>query len=88
VSCDARGVIAPCYRVGSSVVGRRSGLESKTFDTVCEAIAQGRVHVSEHAYDEAVEDDLSVVEVIDETPHGEVIEDTRPTPEARAASSC
>lgn len=42
---------------------------------VCEALAQERVHVSEHAYDEAVEDDLSVVDVIDETRHGEVIED-------------
>jgi hypothetical protein len=30
--------------------------------------------VSEHAYDEAVEDGLSVVAVIDETPRGEAIE--------------
>jgi hypothetical protein len=58
---------------------------STTFDKVCEAIAQGRVHVSEHAYDEAVEDDLSVVGVIDETRSGEVIEDY---PDDRRGSSC
>ena len=50
-------------------------MKSSTFDIVCRAIAQDRVHVSEHAYDEAVEDNLSVVEVIDETRNGEVIED-------------
>jgi len=50
-------------------------LRSDTFDKVCEAIDDGRVHVSEHAYDEAVEDALSVVAVIDETGRGRVIED-------------
>lgn len=50
-------------------------MQSETFDKVCDAIADGDVHVSEHAYDEAVEDGLSVVTVIDETPRGEVIED-------------
>lgn len=50
-------------------------MDSATFDKVCAAIVHGRVHVSEHAHDEAVEDDLSVVHAIDATPHGEVIGD-------------
>jgi hypothetical protein len=50
-------------------------LQDDTFEKVCKAITTGRVHVSEHAYDEAVADDLSVVDVIDATPTGEVIED-------------
>jgi len=55
-------------------------LQSETFERVRKAIATGRVHVSEHAYDEAVEDDLSVVDVIDGTPGGEVIEDSPDDP--------
>jgi hypothetical protein len=50
-------------------------MQSDTFDKVCSAIATGQVHVSEHAYDEAVDDGLSVVDVLDATPRGEVIED-------------
>ena len=60
-------------------------MQSDTFDKVCKAIASGRTHVSEHAYDEAVEDDLSVVDVIDRTSNGEVIEDY---PNDRRGSSC
>jgi len=50
-------------------------MQSNTFDKVCAAIAAAQVHVSEHAYDEAVDDGLSVIDVIDATPRGEVIED-------------
>lgn len=50
-------------------------MKSSTFERVCKAVAEDRVHVSEHAYDEAFEDNLSVVDVIDETPNGDVIED-------------
>lgn len=50
-------------------------MQSETFDKVCGAIGAERVHVSEHAYDEAVEDGLSVVVVIDETARGAVLED-------------
>jgi hypothetical protein len=60
-------------------------VQSNTFDKVCTAIAAGRTHVSEHAYDEAVDDDLSVPDVIDRTPAGEVIEDY---PDDRRGSSC
>lgn len=60
-------------------------MQSNTFDKVCEAIADERIHVSEHAYDEAMEDDLPVVDVIDRTPNGEVIEDY---PDDRRGSSC
>lgn len=42
---------------------------------MCRAIATGQVHVSEHAYDEAVEDNLAIVAVLEETPNGETIED-------------
>lgn len=49
---------------------------SETFDKVREAIADERVHVSEHAYDEAIDDHLSIVDVISRTPSGgEVVED-------------
>jgi hypothetical protein len=34
-------------------------VQSNTFDKVCAAVAAGHVHVSEHAYDEAVDDGLS-----------------------------
>jgi hypothetical protein len=50
-------------------------MQSDTFDKVCAAVADGRVHVSEHAYDEAIDDNLSIVDVIDTTPSAEVIED-------------
>jgi hypothetical protein len=50
-------------------------VQSDTFDKVCAAVVVGQVHVSEHAHDEAVDDGLSVVDVIDATPSGEVIED-------------
>ena len=50
-------------------------MQSDTFDKVCAAVVAGQVHVSEHAHDEAVDDGLSVVDVIDATPSGEVIED-------------
>ena len=60
-------------------------MQSNTFDKVCKAIANGRIHVSDHAYDEAVEDDLSVVDVIDRTPNREVIEDY---PDDPRGSSC
>lgn len=50
-------------------------MQTVTFDQVCAAVVAGRVHVSEHAHDEAVDDGLSVVDVIDATPSGEVIED-------------
>ena len=60
-------------------------MKSETFDKVCEAAAGGRVHVSEHAYDEAVEEDVSVVAVIDATSGGEVIEDY---PEDPRGPSC
>jgi hypothetical protein len=50
-------------------------VQSNVFDNVCAAIAAGQVHVSEHAHDEAVDDGLSVVDVVDATPSGEVIED-------------
>jgi hypothetical protein len=52
---------------------------------VCRAVTGGRTHVSEHAYDEAVDDELSVVDVIDTTPSGEVIEDYPTDPRG---SSC
>ena len=48
---------------------------SKTFDKVCSAITDGRVHVSDHAYDEAVDDGLSILHVLDRTRYGRVIED-------------
>jgi len=38
-------------------------MQSDTFDKVCAAVATGQVHVSEHAYDEAVDDGLSVVDL-------------------------
>lgn len=60
-------------------------MKISTFEKVCKGIAQERVHVSEHAYDEAVEDALSVVDVIDETRNGEVIEDYPSDPRG---SSC
>ena len=47
-------------------------------------MAAGRVHVSEHAYDETIADDFSVVEVIDATPEGEVIEDYPDDPRGRS----
>jgi hypothetical protein len=50
-------------------------VQSDTFAKVCAAVAAGQVHVSEHAYDEAVDDGLSVVDLLDATPSGEVIED-------------
>jgi Domain of unknown function (DUF4258) len=50
-------------------------LQSDTFNKVHTSIVDGRVHVSDHAYDEAVGDDLSIVDVIDRTVNGEVIED-------------
>jgi hypothetical protein len=61
-------------------------LESETFDDVCGAIARGRVHVSDHAHDEAAGDDLSVLAVIGATPAGEVIEDYPTDPRVEAAS--
>jgi hypothetical protein len=64
------------------VVGVR--LENDTFDEVCEAMAAGRVHVSEHAYDEAVADDVSILDVIDATPRGELIEDYPDDPRGRS----
>lgn len=60
-------------------------MQSNTFDKVHESIIDGRVHVSDHAYDEAVEDELSVMDVIDRTLNGEVIEDY---PDDRRGSSC
>jgi len=60
-------------------------VQSDTFERVCTAIASGRIHVSEHAYDEAIEDDLSIMDVVDRTPSGEVIEDY---PDDRRGSSC
>lgn len=63
---------------------KAGSLNSKTFDEICEAISQGRVHVSEHAYDEAVDDDLSIVDVIERTPHGEVVDDYRNDPRGRS----
>ena len=48
-------------------------------------IDQQRSNFTEHAYDEAVEDDLSVVNVIDRTLDGEVIEDY---PDDPRGSSC
>lgn len=50
-------------------------MTSETFDKIREAIAGGRVHASEHAHDEALEDGLSVVSVIHGTSKGEAIED-------------
>jgi len=49
-------------------------LKSRTFEKVRRAIVRGRVHVSEHAHDEAVEDSLSIVALIRGTATGEVIE--------------
>jgi hypothetical protein len=40
-------------------------VQSETFAKVCAAVAAGRVHVSEHACDEAIDDGLSVVDVLD-----------------------
>ena len=60
-------------------------MQSNTFDKVHKSIIDGQIHVSDHAYDEAVEDDLSVVDVIDRTPNGEVIEDY---PDDRRGASC
>jgi len=59
-------------------------LERNTFEKVREAVAAGRAHVSEHAYDEAVADDLSVEAVIDATPDGEMIEDYPDDPRGRS----
>ena len=50
-------------------------MPSVTFERICAAITRRRVHVSEHAYDEAVEEELQILEVIEGTPRGEVIED-------------
>lgn len=55
-------------------------MQSVTFDVVRVAIEAGRVHVSEHAYDEAVEDGLDVFALIDATPQSEVIEDYKDDP--------
>ena len=52
-----------------------SVMESATFDLVRAAITAGRVHVSDHAYDESAADGLSARTVIDGTPHGVAIED-------------
>ena len=62
-------------------------MQSETFDKVCSAVATGQVHVSEHAYDEAVDDGLSVVDVLDGTPRGEVIELMPAPPPAPATPS-
>jgi hypothetical protein len=59
-------------------------VQSDTFAKVCAAVAAGQVHVSEHAYDEAVDDGLSVVDLLDATPSGEVIE----APVALYSSPC
>jgi uncharacterized protein DUF4258 len=50
-------------------------VQSNTFDKVCVAVVAGQVHVSEHAHDEAIDDGLSIIDVIDATSTGEVIED-------------
>lgn len=50
-------------------------MNSKTFDDVRAAITVGRVHASEHAYDEAVADGLTIAAVINGTAHGVAIED-------------
>lgn len=70
--------------VGCTLVVGGVRLENDTFDEVCEAVAVGRVYVSEHAYDEAVADDFSVVDVIDATPEGELIEDYPDDPRGRS----
>ena len=59
-------------------------MRSDTFEKVCGAIDAGRVHVSEHGYDEAVADGLRVVDVIEETLRGEVIEDYPEDPRGRS----
>lgn len=50
-------------------------MQGNTFDEVCRAIGAGRVHVSEHALDEAMDDNISILEVLVRTPAAEVIED-------------
>lgn len=60
---------------GRLAQGERIRLRSKTFEKVRKATARGRLHVSEHAYDEVVDDHLSVVAVIRATAKGEVVED-------------
>jgi hypothetical protein len=58
---------------------------SRVFRAVRDAVAEDRVHVSEHAYDEALEDALDIVEVIEATLRGEVVEDY---PDDRRGASC
>ena len=46
-----------------------------TFEKVCEAIAAQAVHVSAHAYTEALDDGLDILELIASTLQGELVED-------------
>jgi hypothetical protein len=55
-------------------------MQSDTFDKVCAAIVAGHVHVSEQAYDKAVGAGLSIVDVIDATLSGQIVEDDPPDP--------
>jgi hypothetical protein len=50
-------------------------IPSLVFEAIREALAEERVHVSEHAYDEALEDGLDILEVIESSARGGVIED-------------
>ena len=44
------------------------------FNKIVDLITSGDILVSEHAYDELIEDDIKIREVIEGTTHGEVVE--------------
>ncbi len=46
-----------------------------TFEKVCEAIVRDAFYVSEHAYNEAIDDRIGPLDVVAETANGEVFED-------------
>ena len=58
---------------------------SAVFDLASAAIRSGQYHVSEHAYDEAVQDGISILSAVMGLPMGEVLEDY---PEDLRGPSC
>jgi len=58
---------------------------SAAFEKIRESAKHWKVNVTEHAYDEADQDGISMVDVINTLPGGEVIEDY---PDDRRGASC
>ena len=50
-------------------------MQSATFKNVQDAVVDGRVYVSEHAYDEAVADRIEILELFGHLSTADVIED-------------